>query len=165
MVTAVWSSSLIPVWPHRRPSISSQDLTTWFAMGKKTCLAYCHPQAGLSNCLHWIFVGCQTQMHMFLCFTLRCPIDNTYYAYTTGTHPYARFTFKAFQFLRTTNRVYLQCQVLICPASDYNSRCRRGCNKRVARDVGSGHESETLVVGPIHLKGQCAFVLAFQSSC
>nr|XP_004551821.1 deleted in malignant brain tumors 1 protein [Maylandia zebra] len=80
-----------------------------------------------------------------------CPIDNTYYAYTTGTSPFARFTFKAFQFLRATEDVYLQCKVLICPASDYNSRCRRGCTKRVARDVGSEHESETLVVGPIHL--------------
>ncbi|XP_030604489.1 CUB and zona pellucida-like domains 1-1 protein [Archocentrus centrarchus] len=81
-----------------------------------------------------------------------CPIDNTYYAYTTGSHPYARFTFKAFQFLQATNHVYLQCKVLICPASDYNSRCRRGCNKRMGRDVGLGHESETLVVGPIQLK-------------
>uniref|UniRef100_A0A3Q2VSL9 CUB and zona pellucida-like domains 1, tandem duplicate 1 n=1 Tax=Haplochromis burtoni TaxID=8153 RepID=A0A3Q2VSL9_HAPBU len=53
-----------------------------------------------------------------------CPIDNTYYAYTTGTSPFARFTFKAFQFLRATEDVYLQCKVLICPASDYNSRCR-----------------------------------------
>uniref|UniRef100_A0A3Q0R9H0 CUB and zona pellucida-like domains 1, tandem duplicate 2 n=1 Tax=Amphilophus citrinellus TaxID=61819 RepID=A0A3Q0R9H0_AMPCI len=85
-----------------------------------------------------------------------CPIDNTYYAYTTGSHPYARFTFKAFQFLQATNHVYLQCKVLICPASDYNSRCRRGCNKRMGRDVGLGHESETLVVGPIQLKGQYA---------
>uniref|UniRef100_A0A3Q4HTJ6 CUB and zona pellucida-like domains 1, tandem duplicate 1 n=1 Tax=Neolamprologus brichardi TaxID=32507 RepID=A0A3Q4HTJ6_NEOBR len=86
-----------------------------------------------------------------------CPIDNTYYAYTTGTSPFARFTFKAFQFLRATENVYLQCKVLICPASDYNSRCRRGCTKRVARDVGSEHESETLVVGPIHLLGKCDF--------
>uniref|UniRef100_A0A3Q0RE11 CUB and zona pellucida-like domains 1, tandem duplicate 2 n=1 Tax=Amphilophus citrinellus TaxID=61819 RepID=A0A3Q0RE11_AMPCI len=94
-----------------------------------------------------------------------CPIDNTYYAYTTGSHPYARFTFKAFQFLQATNHVYLQCKVLICPASDYNSRCRRGCNKRMGRDVGLGHESETLVVGPIQLKGQYAFVIGFQYSC
>lgn len=36
---------------------------------------------------------------------LSCPIDNTYYAYTTGTSPFARFTFKAFQFLRATEDV------------------------------------------------------------
>uniref|UniRef100_A0A7N6A6B3 CUB and zona pellucida-like domains 1, tandem duplicate 1 n=1 Tax=Anabas testudineus TaxID=64144 RepID=A0A7N6A6B3_ANATE len=82
-----------------------------------------------------------------------CSVDNTYYAYMSGTQPYARFTFKAFQFLRATEFVYIQCKVLICPASDYNSRCRRGCNKRVARDLGSNHDSQTLVLGPIQLKG------------
>ncbi|KAK2921749.1 CUB and zona pellucida-like domain-containing protein 1 [Channa argus] len=81
-----------------------------------------------------------------------CPVDNTYYAYITGTRAYARFTFKAFQFLRATESVYIQCKVLICQASDYNSRCRRGCSKRVARDVGSKHHSQTLVLGPIQLK-------------
>ncbi|XP_029376880.1 deleted in malignant brain tumors 1 protein-like isoform X2 [Echeneis naucrates] len=81
-----------------------------------------------------------------------CPVDNTYYAYTTGTNAYARFTFRAFHFLRATDSVYIQCKVLICPASDYNSRCRRGCNRRMTRDVGSEHESQTLVLGPIQLE-------------
>ncbi|XP_031163547.1 deleted in malignant brain tumors 1 protein isoform X4 [Sander lucioperca] len=81
-----------------------------------------------------------------------CPVDNTYGSYITGTRAYARFTFKAFQFLRATESVYIQCKVLICQASDYNSRCRRGCNKRVARDLGSEHDSQTLVLGPIKLK-------------
>ncbi|XP_038593697.1 deleted in malignant brain tumors 1 protein isoform X2 [Micropterus salmoides] len=81
-----------------------------------------------------------------------CPVDNTYQAYITGTRAYARFTFKAFQFLRATESVYVQCKVLICPASDYNSRCRRGCQKRMARDLGSEHDSQTLVLGPIQLK-------------
>ncbi|XP_027134033.1 deleted in malignant brain tumors 1 protein isoform X1 [Larimichthys crocea] len=81
-----------------------------------------------------------------------CPADNTYYHYVSGTRPYARFTFKAFQFLRATESVYIQCKVLICPASDHNSRCRRGCTKRAARDVGSKHDSQTLVLGPIQLK-------------
>ncbi|TDH01382.1 hypothetical protein EPR50_G00179850 [Perca flavescens] len=81
-----------------------------------------------------------------------CPVDNTYGSYISGTHAYARFTFKAFQFLRATESVYIQCKVLICQASDYNSRCRRGCNKRVARDLGSEHDSQTLVLGPIKLK-------------
>uniref|UniRef100_A0AAX7U4W0 ZP domain-containing protein n=1 Tax=Astatotilapia calliptera TaxID=8154 RepID=A0AAX7U4W0_ASTCA len=107
----------------------------------------------------------QRRVHELFDTKLSCPIDNTYYAYTTGTSPFARFTFKAFQFLRATEDVYLQCKVLICPASDYNSRCRRGCTKRVARDVGSEHESETLVVGPIHLLGKCDFVLCFEFLC
>ncbi|XP_051234794.1 deleted in malignant brain tumors 1 protein-like isoform X8 [Dicentrarchus labrax] len=81
-----------------------------------------------------------------------CPVDNTYQAYVTGTRAYARFTFKGFQFLRATESVYIQCKVQICPASDNNSRCRRGCSKRAARDVGSEHDSQTLVLGPIQLK-------------
>ncbi|KAI9535539.1 hypothetical protein NQZ68_003093 [Dissostichus eleginoides] len=81
-----------------------------------------------------------------------CPVDNTYYAYVSGTRPYARFRFQAFQFLRATESVYIQCKVLICPASDNNSRCRRGCYNRAARDVGSKHDSQTLVLGPIQLK-------------
>ncbi|XP_042358505.1 deleted in malignant brain tumors 1 protein [Plectropomus leopardus] len=81
-----------------------------------------------------------------------CPADNTYAAYYSGTRPYARFTFKSFQFLRATESVYIQCKVLICQASDYSSRCRRGCMKRATRDLGSQHDSETLVLGPIQLK-------------
>ncbi|XP_042288789.1 deleted in malignant brain tumors 1 protein isoform X1 [Thunnus maccoyii] len=81
-----------------------------------------------------------------------CSIDSTYRAYLTGTHPYARFAFKSFKFLRATESVYIQCKVLICQASDYNSRCRHGCNRRQARDLGSEHDSQTLVLGPIKLK-------------
>ncbi|XP_018552423.1 deleted in malignant brain tumors 1 protein [Lates calcarifer] len=82
-----------------------------------------------------------------------CSRDSTYYAYVTGTRAYARFTFRAFKFLRATESVYIQCKVLICQASDYNSRCRRGCTRRMTRDVGSEHDSQTLVLGPIRLKG------------
>uniref|UniRef100_A0A3P9M1F5 CUB and zona pellucida-like domains 1, tandem duplicate 1 n=1 Tax=Oryzias latipes TaxID=8090 RepID=A0A3P9M1F5_ORYLA len=74
----------------------------------------------------------------------------------SGSRPLARFSFKAFQFLRATDEVYMQCKVLICPASDYNSRCRRGCRRRNKRSLGSNHDSQTLVVGPIKLKGQFA---------
>nr|XP_020454175.1 CUB and zona pellucida-like domain-containing protein 1 [Monopterus albus] len=81
-----------------------------------------------------------------------CTMDSTYHAYVTGTRSYARFTFRTFQFLRATDSVYIQCKVLICPQSDYNSRCRRGCTKRKARDLGSKHDSQTLVLGPIQLK-------------
>ncbi|XP_046885840.1 deleted in malignant brain tumors 1 protein-like [Hypomesus transpacificus] len=78
-----------------------------------------------------------------------CPRDNTYRPYLSGNHSYARFTFKAFKFLRTHEFVYLQCKVIICQASDYNSRCRRGCSSRKARALGSNHDSHTLVLGPI----------------
>ncbi|KAJ0004684.1 hypothetical protein NQD34_010898 [Periophthalmus magnuspinnatus] len=78
-----------------------------------------------------------------------CRVDSTFYSYSSGTSPYARFRFRAFQFLRASDHVYIQCKVLICPASDYNSRCRRGCSRRVAREVETEHESETVVLGPI----------------
>ncbi|XP_072247684.1 CUB and zona pellucida-like domain-containing protein 1 [Leuresthes tenuis] len=82
-----------------------------------------------------------------------CAMDNTYWPISSGSQSLARFGFKAFQFLRATDSVYIQCKVLICPATDGNSRCRRGCSRRGARDLGSEHDSQTLVVGPIKLKG------------
>lgn len=84
-----------------------------------------------------------------------CRVDSTFYSYSSGTHPYARFKFKAFQFLRATDHIYIQCKVLICPSSDYNSRCRRGCSirrRREAKELGPEHESETMVLGPIQLQ-------------
>lgn len=81
-----------------------------------------------------------------------CPADNTYSSYNSGYHKYARFRVQAFQFLRASESVYLQCKVIVCRYSDYNSRCRRGCIRRRARDLGSDHDSETLVLGPIKLK-------------
>lgn len=81
-----------------------------------------------------------------------CRADSTFYTYSSGTAPYARFRFQAFQFLRATEHVYIHCKVLICPHSDYNSRCRRGCVTRKARDLGSEHDVETVVLGPIQLQ-------------
>ncbi|XP_077352509.1 CUB and zona pellucida-like domains 1-1 protein isoform X2 [Festucalex cinctus] len=80
-----------------------------------------------------------------------CPIDNTYQSYVSGSYRYARFSFKAFQFLRHAEQVYIQCKVLVCQDNDWNSRCRRGCQKRRTRDVGAKHKSQTLVLGPIQL--------------
>ncbi|CAJ1067218.1 deleted in malignant brain tumors 1 protein-like isoform X2 [Xyrichtys novacula] len=81
-----------------------------------------------------------------------CPVDNTYSVYTSGSYKYARFTFKAFQFLRASESVYIQCKVRVCEAYN-NSRCRpTGCHRRIARDLRSKHNSQTLVLGPIQLK-------------
>ncbi|XP_054653953.1 deleted in malignant brain tumors 1 protein-like [Dunckerocampus dactyliophorus] len=80
-----------------------------------------------------------------------CPVDNTYRTLVSGTRRYARFSFKAFQFLRSAEKVYFQCKVLICRDNDWNSRCRRGCLRRKARDASAKHESQTLVLGPVQL--------------
>lgn len=89
-------------------------------------------------------------VHPFIC---RCAADNTYKVYMSGFNNYARFSFKGFQFLRATESVYLQCKVVICQATDTNSRCRRGCSSRKTRDLQVQHDSQTLVTGPIQLKG------------
>ncbi|XP_030235027.1 deleted in malignant brain tumors 1 protein isoform X3 [Gadus morhua] len=81
-----------------------------------------------------------------------CGVDSTYQAYDSGTKSYARFTFRAFQFLRTHESVYLQCKVVVCPASASNSRCRRGCSRRRARALRASEDSHTLVLGPLTLQ-------------
>ncbi|CAL8391408.1 unnamed protein product [Arctogadus glacialis] len=81
-----------------------------------------------------------------------CGVDSTYQAYDSGTKSYARFTFRAFQFLRTHESVYLQCKVVVCPASASNSRCRRGCSRRMARALRVSEDSHTLVLGPLTLQ-------------
>ncbi|XP_026141520.1 deleted in malignant brain tumors 1 protein-like isoform X4 [Carassius auratus] len=82
-----------------------------------------------------------------------CPRDNTYYSYTSGQHYYARFRFQAFKFLRTHAYVYLQCKVIICPDNYYNSRCRQGCRFRRKRSLDSTYHTNTVMLGPIKLKG------------
>ncbi|XP_052437102.1 deleted in malignant brain tumors 1 protein isoform X2 [Carassius gibelio] len=82
-----------------------------------------------------------------------CPRDDTYYSYTSGQHYYARFRFQAFKFLRTHAYVYLQCKVIICPDNYYNSRCRQGCRFRRKRSLDSTYHTNTVMLGPIKLKG------------
>ncbi|XP_027625912.1 deleted in malignant brain tumors 1 protein isoform X5 [Tupaia chinensis] len=48
--------------------------------------------------------------------------------------------------------VYLQCKMVVCRASDYSSRCHRGCIVRSKRDVGSYQEKVDVVLGPIQLQ-------------
>ncbi|KAL1257770.1 hypothetical protein QQF64_011014 [Cirrhinus molitorella] len=83
-----------------------------------------------------------------------CARDSTYYSYTSGYHYYARFSFRAFKFLRTHVYVYLQCKVIICPDNDYNSRCHQGCLSRRKRSLdSSNYHTNTVTLGPIRLKG------------
>ncbi|XP_073725455.1 scavenger receptor cysteine-rich domain-containing protein DMBT1 isoform X1 [Misgurnus anguillicaudatus] len=82
-----------------------------------------------------------------------CARDSTYYSYINGQQYYARFRFQAFKFLRTHANVYLQCKVIICPGNDSNSRCSRGCQRRRRRSLESNYHTNTLILGPIKLKG------------
>ncbi|XP_052001805.1 deleted in malignant brain tumors 1 protein [Xyrauchen texanus] len=83
-----------------------------------------------------------------------CARDSTYYSYTNGQHYYAQFRFQAFKFLRTHAYVYLQCKVIICPENDYNSRCRQGCRFRRKRSLDTTYHTNTVILGPIKLKGE-----------
>ncbi|XP_036448698.1 CUB and zona pellucida-like domain-containing protein 1 [Colossoma macropomum] len=82
-----------------------------------------------------------------------CAKDSTVYIYTNGRQYYAQFHFRAFKFLRTHSYVFLQCRVIVCADSDYNSRCRQGCRMRKKRSLDSSHHTETVTLGPITLKG------------
>ncbi|NXG61552.1 DMBT1 protein, partial [Hemiprocne comata] len=59
-----------------------------------------------------------------------CVRDPTY---TTHYSPYkhiVRFQFNAFQFVQKSHSVYLQCELVVCRAYDYSSRCYQGCITR-----------------------------------
>nr|XP_017207295.2 deleted in malignant brain tumors 1 protein-like [Danio rerio]XP_021328802.1 deleted in malignant brain tumors 1 protein-like [Danio rerio] len=85
-----------------------------------------------------------------------CPRDSTFQSYINGVDQYAQFSFRAFKFLQTHAFVHLQCKVIICPDNDYNSRCRKGCQYRRKRSLGSSYNSSTVTLGPIKLRGQSA---------
>ncbi|KAG5267002.1 hypothetical protein AALO_G00238700 [Alosa alosa] len=104
-----------------------------------TCMASPDPQDNSNHHSHYLLAN-------------GCPRDSTFYSYTSGSQYYARFRFRAFMFLRTYPSVYLQCKVLVCPANDYNSRCRQGCRTRRARDLDPQLAMTTVVLGPISLR-------------
>lgn len=149
ITTGLWFSLLIPAWPHLHPTTSKPELIIWFAMGKNALLTECFKLRSFNFTGSFLAAAGRNN----LCFTCRCAADSTYRVYASGFKHYARFGFRAFQFLRAGESVYLQCKVLICQDSDTNSRCRRGCMRRKTRDLQSQHESQTLVAGPIQLKG------------
>ncbi|NXN77974.1 DMBT1 protein, partial [Bombycilla garrulus] len=66
-----------------------------------------------------------------------CAKDPTYVEYYTRRRQAVRFGFNAFQFIRSTPEVYLQCELVVCRASDYSSRCYQGCVRRSKREADS----------------------------
>jgi len=63
-----------------------------------------------------------------------------------------RFKFNAFQFVHNSPLVYLQCELVVCRAYDYSSRCYQGCVTRSKREASFGQERVTIVAGPIQLR-------------
>ncbi|NXL67340.1 DMBT1 protein, partial [Chordeiles acutipennis] len=56
-----------------------------------------------------------------------CVRDPTYTTYYSPYWHAVRFAFNAFQLLRSNPLVYLQCELVVCRAYDYSSRCYQGC--------------------------------------
>ncbi|NWV99147.1 DMBT1 protein, partial [Machaerirhynchus nigripectus] len=66
-----------------------------------------------------------------------CIKDPTYAAFYSPHRHALRFKFKAFQFSQSNPVVYLQCQLVVCRAFDYSSRCYQGCVERFKREASS----------------------------
>ncbi|NXL82461.1 DMBT1 protein, partial [Leptocoma aspasia] len=66
-----------------------------------------------------------------------CVKDPTYATYYSPYRHILRFRFNAFQFIRSTPEVYLQCELVVCRAFDYSSRCHQGCLQRSKREASS----------------------------
>ncbi|NWW67639.1 DMBT1 protein, partial [Ifrita kowaldi] len=66
-----------------------------------------------------------------------CVKDPTYAAFYSPNRNTLRFKFRAFQSTRNNPAVYLQCQLVVCRAFDYSSRCYQGCVNRSKREASS----------------------------
>ncbi|NXU37987.1 DMBT1 protein, partial [Drymodes brunneopygia] len=66
-----------------------------------------------------------------------CVKDPTYYEYYSPHNHIRRFKFNAFQFIQSNPEVYLQCELVVCRAFDYSSRCYQGCVRRPKREASS----------------------------
>ncbi|XP_078590367.1 ZP domain-containing protein-like [Branchiostoma floridae x Branchiostoma japonicum] len=68
-----------------------------------------------------------------------------------------RFGFQAFSYTSGVDMVYLHCNVLLCKASDPNSRCAQGCQPpsgRRRREAEGEPEVYRLIQGPIVVRGE-----------
>ncbi|NXX59890.1 DMBT1 protein, partial [Scopus umbretta] len=66
-----------------------------------------------------------------------CVRDSTYTTYYSPYRHMVRFKISAFQFIRNNPLVYLQCELVVCRAYDYSSRCYQGCITRSKRQASS----------------------------
>ena len=83
-------------------------------------------------------------------FFARCPVDDTSELYSSPTGTF-RFGLEAFEFVDQPF-VFVHCHVIVCNATDPQSRCARGCEKkpRLRRQV-QHQKIYSLAQGPITL--------------
>ena len=79
-----------------------------------------------------------------------CAVDNTVKLLPSPTG-YSRFSLETFEFIKQPF-MFLHCHMVICNASNTQSRCARGCesNARRRRDV-TDHKVYSLAQGPVTL--------------
>ena len=83
--------------------------------------------------------------------SFRCPVDDTVMDIPTADKRMQKFKLEAFSFIGDHPFVYMHCKVLICNATDPNSRCAQGCVNRAKRSLmtqGSKNEEVHLSQGP-----------------
>ncbi|XP_078584756.1 ZP domain-containing protein-like [Branchiostoma floridae x Branchiostoma japonicum] len=83
-----------------------------------------------------------------------CPKLPTLQFYPSPGPDRGRFGFQAFAYTSGAPTVYLHCKVLLCKASDPNSRCAQGCQSpsgRRRREAEGEPEVYRLIQGPIVL--------------
>ncbi|NWT18367.1 DMBT1 protein, partial [Vireo altiloquus] len=66
-----------------------------------------------------------------------CVKDPTYAEFYSPRRDTLRFKFNVFQSIRSSPAVYLQCELVVCRAFDYSSRCYQGCINRSKRETSS----------------------------
>uniref|UniRef100_A0A8C5MFI6 CUB and zona pellucida-like domain-containing protein 1 n=1 Tax=Leptobrachium leishanense TaxID=445787 RepID=A0A8C5MFI6_9ANUR len=81
-----------------------------------------------------------------------CVRDSTFSTYPSTNSYLARFGFRAFEFIQTHSRVYIQCKLAVCPTNDYSSRCYHGCIARRKRANEQRHNQINVSLGPFELK-------------
>ena len=88
---------------------------------------------------------------VFISSSFRCPVDDTVMDIPTADKRMQKFKLEAFSFIGDHQFVYMHCKVLICNATDPNSRCAQGCVNRAKRSLltqGSRNEEVHLSQGP-----------------
>ncbi|XP_069468098.1 CUB and zona pellucida-like domain-containing protein 1 [Ambystoma mexicanum] len=80
-----------------------------------------------------------------------CVEDTTYQSYPSPSMDVARFSFRAFEFLKEHSSIYLRCKMAVCSVNDPSSFCTQGCFSRRKRSLGTPHQEVEVIVGPIQL--------------
>uniref|UniRef100_A0ACB8F9C8 Uncharacterized protein n=2 Tax=Sphaerodactylus townsendi TaxID=933632 RepID=A0ACB8F9C8_9SAUR len=80
-----------------------------------------------------------------------CVQDFTYQELPSPSNNVVRCKFNALKLLKKHNAIYLKCYLVVCKASDYSSRCYKGCLPTKNRDVTALQDGMT-VMGTVWLR-------------